>query len=848
MRLNATLAATGFALFSTTLAAAVTDLTATPVGAYLGDHLRVGSSPGLGIAFTDPAAQAGDVYAVSVTWEDGVVSNASAALDASLRAGVTVTGPAYATAGVRSALVGVIDGDGVAAQTATALRVFALPTAGRPQPVTTPRAGLAFAVHVPYADPDAGALAATQFSAPASSWTTSGGVATGEFRSWTRVGGGFRVTSMLPVAGDFTASLAFAAPGCDGHVVARGAVVVVPNNAPAISDLVVSPQGVVLGGDASLTALLDDADGDRLVMTLDFGDGSAPITVSNLSVPARISRTYRYAAVGDYSLSLTVRDPAGASVTRTALVNVRPANRPPVIGSVAATPEIGSYRSAFALALAAVDADGDALRARVSWGDGATDEIALADGAAAFAHAYAAPGSFRATIDVIDARGAEAVPAIVDLVAHNASPVVGDLAATPGAPRAGDAVALAAAVEDLDPGDVLVARWDFGDGSPIAESAVVDGIAAITHVFAARGDYPVTLVVADALDATAASALALTVTGRPPTVADLVVSPDAPLAGTVAALSAVIGDPDAADTVLRARWDFGDGAIRDEDVPVGEVSASHAYAAPGAYVVALEVVDGGGLCARVARTVTIVGHAPVIASMRAPTAPVLIHDLVAVSVAWSDADAGEAHQVAWSWGDGSVGSASAEEGVVHGGHRYAAPGVYTVTATIVDASGMAAVASGNVVVYDPDGGFATGAGLIASPPGAWRGAVRDDLALFGFVAHYRAGESRPRGQMRFALLDARIVMRSRVLDWLVVRGDEAWIQGTATINGTGDYGFLMHAVEGGRGDGGLRMTVWSRADGRVVYDSAGLGEEDPATTRTLGLGAVVLHQVPHANG
>jgi hypothetical protein len=61
--------------------------------------------------------------------------------------------------------------------------------------------------------------------------------------------------------------------------------------------------------------------------------------------------------------------------------------------------------------------------------------------------------------------------------------------------------------------------------------------------------------------------------------------------------------------------------------------------------------------------------------------------------------------------------------------------------------------------------------------------------------------------------------QSTALDWLVISGDIARLEGTGTINGAGSYRFLVAASGGGRGAGKVRIRIWDQATGAVVYDT-----------------------------
>ena len=87
---------------------------------------------------------------------------------------------------------------------------------------------------------------------------------------------------------------------------------------------------------------------------------------------------------------------------------------------------------------------------------------------------------------------------------------------------------------------------------------------------------------------------------------------------------------------------------------------------------------------------------------------------------------------------------------------------------------------------------------------------------------------------------------STVYEWLVVSGSMAQYKGSGTINGAGNYGFLLSAVDGDLTGGGgadkFRVKIWDKATGNVVYDNL-LGTSDTATpTTVIGGGSIVIHK------
>jgi hypothetical protein len=185
-------------------------------------------------------------------------------------------------------------------------------------------------------------------------------------------------------------------------------------------------------------------------------------------------------------------------------------------------------------------------------------------------------------------------------------------------------------------------------------------------------------------------------------------------------------------------------------------------------------------------------------------------------------------------------------GSASGGHAYAEAGVYSVTLTVTDKDGGSAQSVFQwVVVFDPAAGFVTGGGWILSPPGAYApNPLLTGKATFGFVSRYHQGASTPSGDTEFQFQVASLAFHSTSYDWLVVAGSKVQFKGSGTINGAGDFGFLLTAVDGDLkgGDDTFRMKIWDQVTGVVIYDNQMGGGNGTAATTVLGGGSIVIHQ------
>ncbi len=236
---------------------------------------------------------------------------------------------------------------------------------------------------------------------------------------------------------------------------------------------------------------------------------------------------------------------------------------------------------------------------------------------------------------------------------------------------------------------------------------------------------------------------------------------------------------------------------------------------------------------------------PTITEVTGPAGPVQVEAFAAVEVTF-DTGTASSYEVTWAWGDNSSSAQLNATSPVTDFHNYLAPGVYSVTVTVEgDDGGSDTDTFEFIAVYDPAGGFATGGGSIDSPAGAF---VADPAlsgkANFGFVSKYKKGASTPSGNTEFQFKAGDLNFHSVSYDWLVIAGqDKAKYKGTGTINGAGNYGFMLTAVDNGNIGDTFRIKIWDKDAGdAVVYDNKlGSGDDDYDGT-AIGGGSIKVHK------
>jgi hypothetical protein len=269
--------------------------------------------------------------------------------------------------------------------------------------------------------------------------------------------------------------------------------------------------------------------------------------------------------------------------------------------------------------------------------------------------------------------------------------------------------------------------------------------------------------------------------------------------------------------------------------------------------ITFEVTDGLGESdsEQINITVVNVNRLPVIeAIVVLPETPIQVGSEISASITFSDPDTDDTWVLNYDWGDGSeqpTEMSVSTQGSFSGSHQYSAPGVYTLLVTVIDDDGDSDTAEYQyVVVYDPDGGFVTGGGWIDSPEGAYApDTTLSGKATFGFVSKYKKGATVPEGQTQFQFKVADLSFHSDSYQWLVIAGPKAQYKGSGTINGEGDYGFMLTALDAELTPSSVvdkfRIKIWDKLSGDIIYDNQPDDADDVELSTEIGGGSVVIH-------
>lgn len=311
------------------------------------------------------------------------------------------------------------------------------------------------------------------------------------------------------------------------------------------------------------------------------------------------------------------------------------------------------------------------------------------------------------------------------------------------------------------------------------------------------------------------------------------------------------GSYDVDGAIILYEWDFDDDGDFDSASTVPQVE--HVYGDDFFGNVTLRVTDDEGLVGIDKVEVLVCNVAPTIDAVRAPQDPVGVGTTIIVQGNFTDPGSLDTHTALWDWRDGTTSDGVVEEengsGNVTGSHAYTEPGVYTIALTVVDDDGGNDTAEYRyIVVYDPEGGFVTGGGWIESPEGAYTAdPTLTGKANFGFVSKYKRGATTPTGETEFQFKVADLDFHSDSYQWLVIAGHQAKYKGVGTINGTGDYGFMLTAIDEkltpSASNDLFRIKIWDKDNNdAVIYDNMMEAADDADPATEIGGGSIVIHK------
>jgi PKD repeat protein len=378
-----------------------------------------------------------------------------------------------------------------------------------------------------------------------------------------------------------TDSFTYLGYGSDGQISNLATVNLTVNNLPPTIQNVTIPTTINEGQTIQLSALAKDGgSSDNLTYTWNLGDGSNPITGSNIA--------HTYTDNGNYEVTLTVTDKDGGSTNQTTTVKVD--NLAPIVNLTTPTTTT-STGSGQALN------QGESLNLGVTYSDpGIKDTHTITwnfdDGSTPITgvtnpnHLFTKAGTNNVTVTVTDNDGASTTKSLQIAVA-NLPPTINTLD-IPTDINEGSTVQLTATA--TDPGnDSLIYNWYInGATTPIVGQT-------IDYQFTDNGVYPVRLNVIDSNGAIATKSVDVTINNVAPLILSIV-QPNQINEGQPVQFTATATDSGINDT-LTYSWNFGDNSSTSLTAgtnPINGRDVTHTFIDNGNYNVTLTVTDKDG--------------------------------------------------------------------------------------------------------------------------------------------------------------------------------------------------------------------------------------------------------------
>jgi len=247
---------------------------------------------------------------------------------------------------------------------------------------------------------------------------------------------------------------------------------------------------------------------------------------------------------------------------------------------------------------------------------------------------------------------------------------------------------------DPNTGDVITYSWNWGDGTTPST-----GAAPAAHLYAAPGNYTITLTTTDGWGNAASTSLGVTMSEPPGNTAPSATFTTTCASFTVCQMNSA-GTLDAEGDTIRYSWNWGDlTAVSTTANP------SHTYFTTGTYTIVLTATDVWGKAGTAERTVTITepvsNNAPT-AVIAATSACSAVTTCAMSGTGSSDPDTATGDGIrnyVWNWGDGTPDTTATSANT---SHVYQFAGTYTVTLTVVDKWGRASAPVSRTMTTQPE--------------------------------------------------------------------------------------------------------------------------------------------------
>ncbi len=421
-----------------------------------------------------------------------------------------------------------------------------------------------------------------------------------------------------------------------------------------------------------------DPDGQISSITVDWGDGSTPDTLTN----GQIFDTHTYNQGGTMKVNVTATDNGGS--TRSTIYSLTVVAPPAVvINQVNPSPAVTGESVTVDFTMSS---NGPTSEITVDWGDGTTDHLGPSQTRGT--HIYLNTGAsksqtFMITVTAIDTAGPGS-DSKSELV-NDQPPTLQIMSIAPSPTNTTQTVTVNFAANDPD-GSISIVTVNWGDGSPT--EAVSSNLG--THVYSNIGDrqskgFMITINATDNSGSSTVQSQTIIVKDLTPSV---MVGTTSQTVSTGDTVSVTLSATDVDGSVTSITVDWGDGS-NPTLLSGTATSTTHVYESTDGQdtkTVAINVtaIDNSGSLSSVTTTVTINDRSPTIGATSVMPNQSNTNSPFNLTLTANDPD-GTISYISINWGDGTTDTLPGT--ATSASHTYTSPNTYTITVTAKDDSG-----------------------------------------------------------------------------------------------------------------------------------------------------------------
>jgi hypothetical protein len=311
-------------------------------------------------------------------------------------------------------------------------------------------------------------------------------------------------------------------------------ITIIANNPPNLPSAPSGPVSGLTGTAYTYSFSASDPDLDRIMYTVDWGDGTTSVT--GFAVYGMImSESHSWGKAGNYKIKVKGTDSRGSSSGWSTTLNAT-INTPPMVPTKPFGNVSGYAWVLYGFSTYATDPDADNVKYTFDWGDGtsSTTNFINSRASASSSHSWSKAGVYLVTTNVTDSKGASSgwSNPLVIVISANSPP--NTPATSSGSTTGYTGISYSYSASATDPNaDNVKYTLDWGNGMTSDTSLVNSGaIANASHSWSKAGTFNVKAMATDSKGATSGWSSPLTVTINAPNQAKLVGADDASCDGS----------------------------------------------------------------------------------------------------------------------------------------------------------------------------------------------------------------------------------------------------------------------------------------------------------------------------